>query len=121
VGAVAGSNMFNILGVIGSAAAIAPGGVPVSPTALQLDMPVMIATAVVCLPVFFTGHLIARWEGILFLGYYVAYTAYLVLEAMDSAWSRTVAGVMLGFVLPLTVITLLVGVVRTFKSKPSTT
>jgi len=41
----------------------------------------MVAVAVACLPVFFTGSLIARWEGLLFLGYYVAYTAYLILLA----------------------------------------
>lgn len=36
---------------------------------------------VACLPVFLTGREIARWEGGLFLGYYVAYVAYLVLAA----------------------------------------
>ncbi|MGD9856990.1 MAG: sodium:calcium antiporter, partial [Planctomycetaceae bacterium] len=115
VGNVVGSNLFNILCVIGSSAAIAPNGVPVSPTALQLDLPVMIAAAVVCLPVFFTGHLIARWEGALLLGYYVAYTAYLILEAASSDWSRTVASILLVFVVPLTVITLLIGLVRALR------
>ena len=31
------------------------------------------------LPIFFTGHLIARWEGALFLGFYATYIAYLIL------------------------------------------
>ncbi|MBX3436302.1 MAG: hypothetical protein KF861_02345, partial [Planctomycetaceae bacterium] len=117
VGNVVGSNLFNILSVIGCTAVVAPEGVPVTATALRLDLPVMIAVSIVCLPIFFTGHLIARWEGVVLLGYYVAYTAYLILAAMDSEWSRTVAGIMLGFVMPLTVITMLVGVARSWRQR----
>jgi cation:H+ antiporter len=46
-------------------------------------MPIMIAVAIACLPIFFTGHAIARWEAAVFLGYYVAYTSYLVLDAAE--------------------------------------
>lgn len=116
VGNVVGSNLFNILCVIGCSATVAPRGVPVSPTAISLDLPVMIAVAVVCLPILFTGNLIARWEGLLLLGYYVAYTTYLVLEATRSDWSRTVANVMLVYVIPLTVLTLLVGLARAVRA-----
>ena len=49
-------------------------GVNVPPAALQFDIPFMIAVAVACLPIFFTGYRIARWEGAIFLAYYVAYT-----------------------------------------------
>ena len=49
--------------------------------AFAFDVPVMVAAAVACLPVFLTGHRIARWEGFLFVGYYGAYVAYLVLDA----------------------------------------
>lgn len=100
-------------------AAIVPDGVEVSDTALRLDFPVMIAVAVACLPIFFTGHLIARWEGGLFFGYYIAYTAYLVLAATIPSVSRTFGFVMLGFVGPLTVVTLVVGVVRAVRRKES--
>ena len=89
VGNVVGSNIFNILSVLGLSASVAPGGVEVSQTALRLDIPIMIAVAVACLPVFFTGHVIARWEGGLFLAYYLAYTAYLILAATNEAVSRT--------------------------------
>jgi cation:H+ antiporter len=113
VGNVVGSNLFNILGVLGLASIIAPSGIEVSQAALSFDLPVMIAAAVACLPIFFTGHCIARWEGGLFLGYYVAYTACLVLGSMNHPASRTLTSVMLGFVLPLTAVTLLVEVYRT--------
>lgn len=115
VGNVVGSNIFNIMCVLGLSSAISPGGVGVSQTALRLDIPVMIAVAASCLPIFFTGHVIARWEGGLFLGYYCAYTAYLILAATNQAVSRTFGGVMLGFVLPLTAVTLLIGVARSWK------
>ena len=73
IGNVVGSNIFNILGVLGASAAVASRGVAVDPAALRFDIPVMTAAAVACLPVFFTGGRISRLEGMLFLAYYVAY------------------------------------------------
>lgn len=119
VGNVVGSNLFNILGVLGISAVVAGEGIPVPVSALRLDIPVMIAVAVACLPIFFTGHLIARWEGALFLAYFVAYTTYLVLDATDARVTRTFATIMVGFVLPLTVVTLGVTVVRAVRSSRS--
>jgi len=84
VGNVIGSNLFNILVALGLAAVLVPGGVEVAPAALRFDIPVMLAVAVACLPIFFTGHLIARWEWGLFLGYYLAYTLYLILRKIFS-------------------------------------
>jgi cation:H+ antiporter len=112
VGNVVGSNLFNLLGVLGISSLVAPTGVTVSPAALGFDLPVMIAVAVACLPIFFTGHLIARWEGALFTGYYVAYTAALVVTATVPAFTPALATAMFGFVVPLTVITLVIAVLR---------
>jgi cation:H+ antiporter len=81
VGNVVGSNLFNLLGVLGLTAAIAPEGVPIASQALMFDLPVMLAVAVACLPVFLTGHVISRREGGGFLGSYLAYTVALVLMA----------------------------------------
>lgn len=119
VGNVVGSNIFNIFCVLGLTAAVVPSGVGVAESALQFDIPVMIVVAVACLPIFFTGHLIARWEGGLFFLYYFAYTAYLVLDAIDHSASRTLGVMMLGFVLPLTILTLVIGVVRAVWRKPT--
>jgi len=115
VGNVVGSSIFNIMCVLGLSAAVSPGGVEVSQTALRLDIPVMIAVALACLPMFFTGHVIARWEGGLFLAYYCAYTGYLILAATNEAISRTFGAIILFFVVPLTVVTLLIGVARSLK------
>jgi cation:H+ antiporter len=116
VGNVIGSNLFNLTGVLGLSAAVAPGaGLPVAESMLAFDLPVMVAVAVACLPVFFTGHRIARWEGLLFLAYYVAYTAFLVLQATRHDALEGFAWVMVWFALPLTAATLAVFTWRTWR------
>jgi len=108
VGNVVGSNLFNILGVLGLSAVVAPDGLAVAPAVSRFDLPVMVAVAVACLPIFLTGHRIARWEGGLFLAYYVAYVTYLVLGATQHDALPAVSWVMGVFVLPLTAVTLAV-------------
>lgn len=108
VGNVVGSNLFNILCVLGITASVAPAGIPVSSPALHLDLPVMIAACLACLPIFFTGHRIDRWEGVLFLAYYAAYVAALFFIATESPLLNTYTLAMLGFVVPLTALTLVV-------------
>jgi cation:H+ antiporter len=117
VGNVIGSNLFNLLCVLGLSAAIAPAGVAVPAAALRFDMPVMIAVAAVCLPIFFTGQQIARWEGGLFLGYYVLYTVYLVLSETQAGLSGPFETVMWAGVIPLTVVTLLLTLLATLKRR----
>lgn len=112
VGNVVGSNIFNILSVLGLASLVAPAGINVSASALQFDIPIMIAVAVACLPIFFTGYTIARWEGWLFLGYYAFYTAFLIMSATASGSVQGLSMIMLWFVLPLTFITLCVSIWR---------
>jgi cation:H+ antiporter len=110
VGNVVGSNIFNILTILGVTATAT--GVPVSSAAISFDIPVMLAVAVACMPIFYTGNRISRWEGLLFISYYVAYTAYLGLNAIGHEQLGLFSNVMLLFVIPLTVITLLTILVR---------
>lgn len=119
VGNVVGSNIFNIVAVLGLASIISPLGIPVPAAALGFDIPVMIAVAVACLPIFFTGRQISRWEGWLFLAYYGAYTLYLLLDAAQHDALPVFNAVMLAFVLPLTAITLIVLSIRSW-SAPET-
>jgi cation:H+ antiporter len=113
VGNVVGSNIANILLVLGLTGIVAPHGIEVPSSALRFDIPVMIAVALSCLPVFFIGGRIARWEGALYLGYYVAFVLYLFLEAGHYAALPAFNIIMVLFALPLTVITLLVLTART--------
>jgi cation:H+ antiporter len=112
VGNVVGSNTFNILGCLGLSAMVADGGLVVAPSILSFDVWVMLAVALACLPIFMTGREIARWEGGVFVAYYVAYTAYLVLAAQQHDALPLFSQVMLGFVLPITVVTLVVVLLR---------
>ncbi len=118
VGNVVGSNLFNLLAVLGVTAVIHP--VNVQPAALGFDIPVMIAVAVACLPIFLSGHTIARWEGWLFLFYFVAYIGYLVLRSAEHDALPVVNQVMVWFVLPLTVITLAVVLFREVRGRRQT-
>jgi cation:H+ antiporter len=112
VGNVVGSNIFNILAVLGISASVAPGDLAVAPAMLAFDIPVMVAVAVACLPVFFSGSTISRWEGLLFLGLYVAYTLYLILYATGHDALQGYSTVMGAFVLPLLAVTLVILAVR---------
>ncbi|MDA0745217.1 MAG: calcium/sodium antiporter [bacterium] len=116
VGNVVGSNIFNLLAVLGLSSALSLHGIDVPDSTLYFDLPIMLAVAVACLPVFFTGHRIARWEGALFLGYYAAYTTILVLIALQSGTLPHIQTAMLFFVIPLTLITLLVSLTRSIRS-----
>ncbi|HEX3035373.1 MAG TPA: calcium/sodium antiporter [Thermodesulfobacteriota bacterium] len=117
VGNVVGSNLFNIMGVLGLASVVAPDGIEVSTSALRFDIPVMIVVALACLPVFFTGSMIARWEGALFLGYYMAYTLYLMLAATRHAALPVFNVAMLYFVIPLTLLTLIIVTTQSVRSR----
>jgi cation:H+ antiporter len=112
VGNVVGSNVFNIFAVLGATGLISAGGIPVPEAARNFDLWVMLAVAFACLPILITGREIARWEGAVFLGYYAAYTAYLVLAAQQHEALPAFSGAMLSYVMPLTVITLIVSIVR---------
>lgn len=112
VGNVVGSNIFNILAVLGLSSLVSPTGINVAPAALTFDIPVMIAVALACAPIFFTGHLIARWEGGIFVAYYCAYMGYVILNAKEHDALPAFSALMLEFVLPITLLTLVIGYVR---------
>lgn len=116
VGNAIGSCVFNILAVLGISSLIAPGGIPVSRAALQFDIPIMIAASIACLPIFFTGHRIVRWEGGVFFGYYIAYTIYLILASTKHSYLQAFDTAMLWFVMPLTVLTVIVTLVRAIRN-----
>ena len=117
VGNVVGSNLFNILLVLGLSSLIAPHAIEVSPAALVFDIPIMVAVAAVCLPIFFTDNLIERWEGGLFLAYYLVYTLYLIFNATHHHYLPAFNAAMLGFVIPLTVLALSVSVWQAMMKK----
>jgi cation:H+ antiporter len=117
VGNVVGSNIFNILGVLGISAVVAPGALSVAPAMMAFDIPAMLAVAVACLPIFFTGNLIARWEGAVFVGLYVSYTLYLILGAQQHDALSTYGLVFGTVVLPLCTLTIIIIAWREWRAR----
>jgi cation:H+ antiporter len=112
VGNVIGSNTFNILGCLGLSGMAAADGLGMAPALMAFDIWIMLAVALACLPVFMTGREIARWEGAVFLGYYAAYTTYLILAAQSHAALGAFSSTMMSFVIPITLITLVVVMIK---------
>lgn len=119
IGNVVGSNIFNILGIIGAAGLVAPDEITVAPSVLTFDLPVALAACVACLPVFFTGHKISRWEGAVFLGYYLIYTAYSVMAVRQHDVLPLFREVLFWFVFPLTFMTFFIIFYRSVYLKKS--
>ena len=112
VGNVMGSNTFNILGGLGITGLLAPAGVMVPASVMNFDLWVMLAVCFACVPVFMTGREIARWEGAVFLVYYVAYVTYLILASQQHAALAAYSTAMMSFVVPITVVTLVAVMIR---------
>jgi cation:H+ antiporter len=102
-----GSNISNILLVTAAAAIVAPDGLPVPASALNFDLPIMVGAAVICLPILFTGRMIARWEGAVLFMFYVMYTIYVYLTATQATILPMFQAALLFFIIPLTVVTLM--------------
>ncbi|MGE0313664.1 MAG: calcium/sodium antiporter [Lautropia sp.] len=117
VGNVLGSNLFNILCVAGIASMVAPTGLTVAPSVLAFDLPVMIAVAALCLPIFFSGGVISRGEGAVFALGYVAYTTWLILAAAEHAALEGFSMTMLLFVLPLVVVRIVFVALREWRAR----
>jgi cation:H+ antiporter len=112
VGNAIGSNIMNILSVLGLTSLLAPEGIAVSHKALVFDLPVMIGVAVACLPILYVDYRISRREGWLLLACYAAYLLYLVLDATRNGALTVFTDVMLYFALPLTAATIVFRVLR---------
>jgi cation:H+ antiporter len=107
-GNVIGSNLFNLLFVGGTGAILTPGGLTVNRQAIGFDLPVMLAATIACLPIFYRGYRIDRWEGWVFIFYYVAYVAFLILATIRHEALPVFNTAILYFALPLTTLTVIV-------------
>ena len=115
VGNVIGSNLFNLLGVLGFTALVAPSPLSVSPNALDFDLPVMLGVVVLCLPVFYTGYRITRAEGLLLLGLYLAYGLHVLSFTTGMPLANKLEQLMLYYVLPALVAFLLFTSLRAWR------
>jgi cation:H+ antiporter len=84
VGNVVGSNLFNLLVVLGLTALVSPVGVPVPATGVEFQLPALMIVSLLCLGVFYARWSVQRWEGVGFVGLYVVYIVDSALEASQS-------------------------------------
>lgn len=117
VGNAIGSSTFNILGCLGASGLVSSGGLTIAPAVMHFDLWVMVAVSVACLPVFMARRQIGRLTGIAFIAYYAAYVTYLILDAQGHDALPEFSSIMIGFVLPITVVTLVALVVRNQQKK----
>jgi cation:H+ antiporter len=81
IGNVVGSNVFNLLGILGLTSLLAPAALPVAPQVLGFDAWIALFAAALLLPLARSGGTLVRWEGAVLVGCYVAYLAVLVALA----------------------------------------
>ncbi|MEB3172281.1 MAG: calcium/sodium antiporter [Cyanobacteriota bacterium] len=80
VGNVVGSNIINLLLILGLSATFSGEGLLVEPILISRDLPIMIVTILACLPIFWSGGVIKRREGLLLVAIYVLYLSDQLLE-----------------------------------------
>ena len=78
VGNLLGSSIYNILVILGLTCIASSGGLHVERQLLMFDIPLMAVVALACVPVFWSGKCISRWEGGLGVAAYVIYLLWLV-------------------------------------------
>jgi cation:H+ antiporter len=102
IGNVVGSNLLNQLVILGLCG-LASGsrGLGVDPVMLSRDFPIMVATTLACLPIFWTGGVITRLEGWILIGLYGLYVVEQILTNSASTASDEFRLVVLAAVLPL--------------------
>jgi cation:H+ antiporter len=120
VGNAVGSNIFNLLGVLGVAGLVAPEGIHITEQVLRFDFLVMIFVALISLPIFYVDNMISRFEGFVLFSYYMVYTIYIILNAINSAALPAFANFMYGYV-ALTLLVLLTSVIRYLLNKKRAT
>ena len=101
IGNVVGSNIFNILAVLGLSGLLSPTPLLASEQLSQIDFPVMVAVAVLCLPLFFLGSTLNRFEGFLFLLLYVAYVWFTIAIALSLPYLQDLQTVLIYGLAPL--------------------
>lgn len=104
IGNVVGSNIFNILCVLGLSGLVAPTPLVAGSQMAHLDLPVMVAIAVLCLPIFFVGHRVGRVDGLVFLALYVAYVSYLIALATTASYLHALQSVLVSGLIPAVIL-----------------
>lgn len=119
VGNVVGSNIFNIICVLGISGLVSPVPLFVGEQLKNIDIPAMLAVAFLCLPFFFTQRILSRVEGGFFLLLYVFYTWFLISVSLEFTYVENLQKGILFGLLPILGVYVLFTFLKAFKNKSS--
>ncbi|MET1079224.1 MAG: sodium:calcium antiporter [Pseudomonas sp.] len=117
VSSTVGATVINLSWVLGLSALVSPWPLSVSPNALAVDFPVMIAVTLACLPLLLASESLRRWQGLLLLAYYATYVLYLAVFATGRPYAQAFAHGLQWYLLPATALLLLVLGVRAWRRR----
>lgn len=117
IGNVVGSNVFNVLCVLGLSGLVSPEPLVAGSQLATLDIPVMVGVAMLCLPLFFTGASLTRFEGALFLVLYVSYVWYTVALTLGVSYLLMMQTVLIYGLVPLVLIVVAGCLVRDLRER----
>lgn len=116
IGNVVGSNIFNILLILGLSSTVSGHGLVVSEELMSTDLPVMLATFTACLPIFIAGFIITRWDGALFLLCYAVYLAFTVLKSTQHELLPQFQTIIIYFIVPVITLALVGSLAKALKT-----
>jgi cation:H+ antiporter len=79
IGNLLGSSMYNVLLILGVTCLVPAHGLELPPALVRIDIPIMVAATLVCIPIFISGRRVGRIEGGAMVAAYVAFLAFLLL------------------------------------------
>jgi len=117
IGNVVGSNIFNICSVLGLSGLISMGTLTTASSMINVDIPVMIGVALLCLPLFRAGFILTRANGALFVALYVFYVIYLIWQQQQAPALAYLKVVTFNAVLPALIMGSVVYVVNALRKE----
>lgn len=117
IGNAVGASVLNVLGVIGVSSIVSGGGLRVPEQAIKLDFPIAITVGIVVLAIAILGNYAGRRDGLFMIGFYAAYLAALIAISLNEQFLNPVSIIVLGAVLPVSVITAAYVIYRQSRSK----
>ncbi len=119
IGNAVGASVINVLGVIGASALVSGGGLSVPGDAIRLDFPVAVTVGLIVLSIAMIGQRAGRKDGLVMLGFYGIYLGALIAVSLDDDLLTPASIIALGVVLPVSVITAVFMVIRTYRNRDS--
>jgi cation:H+ antiporter len=78
IGNLIGSSLYNILLILGVTCLVPADGLELTPALVRIDIPIMVAATLACIPIFISGRQVGRFEGAAMVIAYLAFLAFLL-------------------------------------------